>query len=462
MVSTAYVAHVLMASGTGKVASAQNIARYFVLVAALGIPNYGIKEIAKIYEGRKKTQDLFSELFIINAISTLLCVIGYYSMIEHVLFFRKEIALYRIVGIGIMLNFINVDWFFQGNEEYKYIAERSFLVKSLSLIAIFIFVRDKSDYNIYAFITVLATGGNYFFNIIHLLKRKIYINFRKINIKRHIKIVAVLLCTSIAIELYTMVDTTMLTLWCSDENVGYYTSAIRIVKIIISLITSICGVLLPRLSYYKKTDQLKKCDDIVNKMFKILIFLLSPCGMGLIMVSTDLIPLFFGTSFTPAIKTISIASLLIYTLGFSNLFGTQVLLTFDGEKKLFICTLIGAVTNIALNLCMIPIIAENGAALASVISEGIVTLATFLFSKKYIHYDIEFKDIGVPAVSTIIMIVIIALIKYVMRTGIIRMIVMVSVGGVVYLCFNIVLSNGILNEVINEVKQKIQGNNNNS
>lgn len=199
LVSATYASHVILAKGIGKVSSAQNIAQYFIIIAALGIPNYGVREISKVKDSKIATNNVFWELFTINLFSTLSCTIVYFLLIDNVVNFYDEKLLYKIIGLTIILNIINLDWFFQGIEEFSYIVKRSLIVKLLSLVALFVFVKDVDDYIYYAGINVLGTAGNYICNIVYLKKQNISIDFKKIQLKKHIKPVIILLCTSIAI-----------------------------------------------------------------------------------------------------------------------------------------------------------------------------------------------------------------------------------------------------------------------
>ncbi len=391
LVTSMYVSHILMATGVGRVSTAQNIVQYFVLLAPLGLTTYGTREIAKVRDNREQTERLFTELFAINFCSTLIWAVVYYGMIITMEHFAAERILYLVAGLPIVFNFINIEWFYQGNEDYVYIALRNVVVKILSLIAVVSFVRTVDDYVIYALIYALGIAGNYVFNITNAVKKGIRLRFSGIKIPQHLKPVLILLCSNIAIELYTLLDTTMLGLWCTEEVVGYYTNSVKLVKIVVSLIAAIGGVLLPRLSYYKEQNMMEQCDSLISKVTKIMLFFAIPCGIGVMILAEPIVLVMFGETFIPAIGTTKIATILIYVLGFSNLFGTQVLLTFNQEKKLLLCTCIGAASNILMNSMLIPMFQHNGAVVASVISESIVTLMTILISRKYIKVSVSAK-----------------------------------------------------------------------
>ena len=169
-VTSIYIARVLMAESIGRVAAAQNLVSYFTLLASMGIPTYGIKIIAQYKVKSKESSKAFSELFLINLFLTVICTIAYFSIVMTVPHYADRRLLYCVTGLNIIFNIVNVDWFYQGIQEYKYIAIRSLAIKVCSLIAIFAFVRTSDDYIIYALISSGALVGNYLFNIIRIRK----------------------------------------------------------------------------------------------------------------------------------------------------------------------------------------------------------------------------------------------------------------------------------------------------
>lgn len=447
LLSATYIARVLKADGVGKVAYAQNIVKYFSTVAALGIPNYGIREIAKVRSDIHNTSIVMSELLWINTVSTFICMVLYYGLIVMIPSFREEWILYSVVGLTIIFNFFNVDWFYQGYEEYRYIAVRSFFVKMVSLMGIFLFVKKRSDYSIYALISCLGIGGNNLCNIIHLKRYKVKLFYNKIKLKRHFKSVFILLGSAIAVELYTLLDTTMLGAMCSDESVGYYTNSMRLVKILITVVTAIGAVLLPRLSYYKSIGNQNECDSTVSKVFTILFFLFVPCEIGIFIMSEQIIMVFFGSSFMPAVTTLRIGALLICVLGFSNLFGTQVLLTYEQEKKLLITTVAGAIINIILNVLLIPLLQQNGAAIASVISESVVTVLSIIYASKYVRVTVLKEFIIKVLVSSSIMTLIVYFFELSIVNIYLNLTISVTLGILSYILCNVLIRNPVISDL---------------
>lgn len=442
-----YIARVLLPDGVGKVAYAQNIVQYFVVIAALGIPNYGIKEIAKIQTNKEKVNSLFSELFVINFISTSICVFLYYSMVLMLPFFNTNRTLFCAAGITLVLNYFNVDWFYQGNEEYAYIAKRNCFVKVLSLILVFVLIRDVSDYIEYALIYSLTIAGNYIFNI-YSLKSKVVFSLKNLRLRRHLKPIFILLASSISIELYTLLDTTMLGFLCNDDVVGYYTNAVKMARIINSTISSIALVLLPRLSFYYSNGMHKELEHTANRVLKIMISLTFPAAIGLFILADDIILVLFGASFMPAIITLRILSVLVIAVALNNYFGTQILMTFDLEHCLLISVLVGAFVNIFLNAILIPIYAQNGAAVASAISELCVMFMTFLFARRFIRFSISVKYWVSLFISSLTMTAIVSAVKFLDFSYFLELSVGIVLGFLVFAVTGALLRNEAIMDIL--------------
>ena len=370
LITSVYVARVLLPSGTGRVAYAQNVVTYFTLLASLGLPTYGTREIARNLSSEEKYNETFFELISINTISTTICAIAYYTLCFTIPSFRNDLQLYLVAGLAIVLNYFNIDWLYQGREEYKYIAIRGFLIKALSVVLLFLVVKEQSDYVAYAGIYCLVLGGNNLVNCIGL-KRRVHFAKRKLNLRTHLKPIIILFATTVAIELYTMLDTTMLGIMCSDQVVGYYSYAMKTTKIIITVLTAATTVLLPRLSstYHVSRDRYK---SLANKGIAFLFSISIPISVYMYFNAYDIVVFLYGNHYENAVETLKILALLIPFISFSTYLGAQILCSANCEKDMLIAVSIGAITNILMNAVLIPRFYQNGAAVASVASEFIV------------------------------------------------------------------------------------------
>lgn len=435
LITSVYVARILQADSIGKIAAAQNIVSYFTLLAAMGIPTYGVKLIAQYNKESDESSRSFWELFIINAVLSVVCTLAYYILTTYHPYFQNEKLLLYIVGLNLLFNVINVDWFYQGIQEYGYIAIRSLFFKMISLLAMFCFVKNKEDYIIYALIISLACVGNYIFNIIRIKK---YINrsFTHLDIMQHIRPVLILFAATVASEIYVLADTTMLDIMTNNTVVGYYSMSMKIIKSVRTLVVAISAVFLPQMSYYFFNGELKKFDSLVNKGLHIILVVSLPIATGLCILSQEFTTALFGSNFDGSVLSTSILSFSIITVALSNFIGMQFLVTIGKEKIITISTCLGAIVNIILNYFLIQNYQHYGAAIASVVTEFVVTTTQIVLARRYQRFQFGIKTVLVP---TICMIIAILCLKILPVNGILKLGIVVVVAIVVYIVVAIIV-----------------------
>lgn len=264
-----------------------------------------------------------------------------------------------------------------------------------------------------------------------------------------------LLSIQIAVNIYINLDTTMLGVLAGNVSVGLYSNAIKINKIIVILLTSVSTILLPRLSYYVKQNNISKFNATTNKALKIIMLLSIPTMIGTFFLSDNIIKIMFGNDFLPAIITMRILSPLIVILSIGNLFGTQILMTMGEEKKLLISVTVGAIVNFVLNYNIIPRMQQNGAALSSVIAEFIVMLIQVILAIKYIKIEINYRFVLNIIISNIIMTILLLIISYFIKSLLLNLILSVIIGGTIYVVTNILLKEKIIIDIVDEIIKKI-------
>lgn len=264
LLTTTYIARTLLPEKVGLVSYANTIVVYFTTIASLGIPNYGVKEISKCGENIEKRSKTFSELFSINFVSTAICIFLYYVFVNLFPYFQNQKPALNTMGLMLVFNFFNVDWFYQGIEEYGIIATRGMVVKIVSFIAMLLFVKKPEDYLKYALILCMATAGNYIFNMVILRK---FVVFKRyiLNVRHHLKPVFILLASTIATELYMALDTVMLEYFHGSSNVAYYSNATKIVRMIYTMVIAFVATFYPRIAYYIQNDKRSTYDGDLQK-----------------------------------------------------------------------------------------------------------------------------------------------------------------------------------------------------
>ncbi|HGF8240296.1 TPA: flippase [Enterococcus faecium] len=406
LITATYVSRVLKPAGVGVVALAQNVVIFLVAVALLGIPNYGVREISKVHG--KENDNLFTELFIINFFSTLVISLGYFLVINSGMLTINR-AIYNIYGIILLLNVINVDWFYQGKEEFKYITLRSAVVKLLSVVAIFMFVKNERDVCVYGLIFSSAYAGNYIFNAINLRKH-VKLSFDKINVKKHLSSIFALAITAISNEIYVTLDTFMLGVFSTNSEIGFYSNSMKLMIILINVVTAMGTVILPRLSILQQKNDHKSFNNIINRVIKILLWITVPCTIGIIILAEPIVIVLFGKDFMPAAEILKILALLVIPRAFSNM-SLQVLICTKNDTKTSKVYFTGMVINCVLNVTLISSLGAIGAATASVISEIYICIVLLYYSKKNYKFMKNKKFVISMIVSAIGMLMSVMVIK---------------------------------------------------
>ena len=441
LVSISYFSRILTAEGIGKIEYAYTVVNYFLIIAALGIPAYGVKNIARAGNNFTKRSRVFWEMFYLNFFSTLLCALIYYIFITVNEYFAGRRILFYVMGSLLIFNIANIDWYYQGVEDYAYITKRSISIKIFSFILMVIFVKNYNDYLIYAVILCLASVGNYIFNMFYLRKQIKFLSLKECHISRHIKANFILLGSVLATEIYTMLDSVILEYFHGEIYVGYYSNSVKIVRMVYTLSTAMVAAFYPRISLYIKENKFEETNELISKGCKILIIFAFPAAIGLFLTADTIIPVLLGNSFMPSILCLKLLSILVIVISFAAALGHIVLIASGNEGRVLLATICGAVINAALNFLLIPAYKHYGAAFASVIAEIIVTFVLLKKSMKIINVHVEKSFILSVLISLIIMICSIKFIDFLEISLLLRLILYILVGMITYFSSLILLKN---------------------
>ncbi|RSX55310.1 flippase [Bifidobacterium samirii] len=368
LITVPYVSRVLSPTGTGAVAFGQSIGGYFATIALLGIPQYGIRECAKVRDDSKRLSTLVKEL---------LCILMTSSSIMYGIFLICLFAIPRlsqdkplmiICSAMIILSSFGVEWFYQAIEQYGYITVRNIAFKFLGLALMLIFVHNTEDYRIYALITVIASYGSNILNFIRLHRFISLKNTDSLNIRRHFKPMFSFIVISISSGVYLQIDTLILGLMSSNAIVGIYQLAVKIKTLLLTCINSLGGVLLPRLSYYYANGKAKNADSLFGRFLHFSLIISTAATLLGIICAPQLVLIIGGAQFTASAVPLAIA---VTALPFAavNAILQQTLVADSKEKQASAATFMGLFIALAVNLTLIPVFGANGAALGNICAE---------------------------------------------------------------------------------------------
>lgn len=372
LITFPYVSRVLLPAGTGKVSFAISLIAYFNMIAQLGIPTYGIRACAKLRDDRAALSRVANELLCINLIMAFVSYIVLGLALAFVPRLFEDRMLYLIVSSNIILTAIGMEWLYKALEQYKYITVRSVIFKFAALALMFAIVRSEGDYVWYGLVTVVSASVSFIFNFINAGKY-IDINlFKKYDLKKHIKPALVFFAMACATVVYTNLDTVMLGFMQDDTQVGYYHAAVRIKTILVSIVTSLGGVLLPRLSYYVEKGMMEEFRRISKKAMNFVIVFALSLAVYFIIYAKQGIYFLSGSAFDGAILPMQIIMPTLVLIGLTNIIGIQMLVPMGKEKAVLYSVAAGAFADIILNAILIPHYAAAGAAAGTLVAEVVV------------------------------------------------------------------------------------------
>lgn len=456
IITTPYLSRVLGAENIGIYSYTISIAAYFVLFGSLGVALYGQRQIAYEQTKGKKLSKTFWEIVILRFITMAISMIIFYFIFVNG---EQYQVYYKILLLELLANCFDISWFFQGLEEFKKTVTRNIIIKIISVISIFAFVKDSNGLGIYFWIYVLSTLIGNLSLWAYLPKYLKKIKIKQLNMVQHVKPTIGLFIPQIAIQVYTVLDKTMIGAIITDKSeVGYYEQGQKIIKMLLTVITSLGTVMMPRIANTFASGKKEKVTNYMKKSFNMVFLLAFPMIFGVIAVSKSFVPVFFGQGYDKVTILMSIISPILLLIGLSNVTGTQYLLPTKRQKEYTISVVYGAIVNFIMNACLIWKFGAIGASIGTVIAELTVTLIQMYFVRKDFNLKEIFKLAKKYLLSSIVMFIVCLFIGKFINNNLISTIVQVIIGVLTYGICLLILKDNFIIEVLDRIKNKIRGN----
>lgn len=452
LITTPYVSRILGADGIGVYSFSDSITSYFVLVATMGISVYGQREISYFQSDREKRSEVFWNTKILEFITSGITLIIFYIYA----IFSDNSIIFLVLSMNILAVMFDVTWLFQGEEEFGIIALRNTIFKFLNIAFIFVFVKQKSDLIIYI---AGISGFALISNISLWTKLSKYVNFPKkknINPFKNFGEVFSLFIPTIAIQIYTVLDKTMIGIITKDSfQNGYYEQAIKISRMTLMLVTSLGTVMIPRIGHHYSLGENDLVEKLMYRSYNFVWFLGIPLCFGLMGIANNFVPWFFGDGYGTVVTLLRILSCLILAIGISNVTGMQYLIP-TGRQSIFTKTvLIGAAVNVVMNIILIPIIQANGAAVASIVAETVIAVIQLVSVRKEIKGLKILKLLPKYLFSGVVMLISLLWIDQYLNKNMISTILMIMFGSVIYFVVLGILKDKFLIENVKLILNKI-------
>ncbi|MCY7070083.1 flippase [Streptococcus oralis] len=447
VITTPYITRVFNSDNLGTYGYFNSIVTYFILLATLGVANYGTKEISG---HRKEIRRSFWGIYTLQLGATILSSSLYALLCLSLSSMQNPVA--YILGFSLLSKGLDISWLFQGLEDFRKITVRNITVKLVGVISIFLFVKSAKDLYLYVFLlTIFELLGQ----LSMWVPAQEFIGKPHMDIihaKKHLKPVILLFLPQIAISLYVTLDRTMLGALASKTDVGIYDQALKLINILLTLVTSLGSVMLPRVSSLLSKSDYKAVKKMYQLSFLIYNLVIFPIIAGMLLVNDDFVQFFLGRDFQDARYAIAIMIFRMFFIGWTNIMGIQILIPHNKNKEFMISTTVPAIVSVGLNLILLSNLGFIGAAIVSVLTEALVWGIQLYFTRPYLKEVPIIGSMIKIVVASGIMYALLALVKTIVHVSpTVNVILYAVLGGVIYV--TLILLFKVVN--LKELKQQL-------
>lgn len=455
LITVPYVSRVLKPEGVGTFSYTSSIVRFFIIFGMLGIATYGKKMIAMRRDDKKELSKTFLSIYLLQLTLTIISLIIYLIFVNY--FFEDDKIIAYLQTIALLAAVIDCSWFFMGIEDFKKIVTRNIIVKVLSVIAVFVFVKDHNDLDTY---TIIMGLSSFISQSIMWLYIKRYIIITPISIKlifSHIKPTFAFFLPQIAIQVYFLLNKVMLGIMSDNREVGLYDYADKILNLSLTVVTSLGTVMLPRMSYTFAKGNFALAQKYIIRSLEFSTLLAIGIMFGVAGISKELIPWYMGEEFNDTAKILIILSAAIIFKSWSGVFGSQYFVPLGKMREYSIALYSGAIINLIINVILIKPYGAIGAAIGTVSAEFVVAFIQFMYVLKTIKINKIIHKVIYQLCSGAIMLIVVRIIGNLLGPSIFTTVFQIITGFVSYLLlviiFEVIFKDQLL---LSEIKKRFK------
>ncbi|KRK79045.1 oligosaccharide flippase family protein [Companilactobacillus nodensis] len=443
LVTTPYLARVLGPTGVGINSYTNSVIQYFIVFGSIGVDLYGNRQIAFVRSNKQQLTQTFYEIFFMRIITIL---IAYAAFGGFLLLSGQYQTYYLAQSVSLIAAAFDISWFFMGMENFYVTVIRNFVVKILTLISIFTFVKSYSDLGIYIFILSMSLLLGNLTLFPSLKKYLVKADLRHLSIWRHLKPSLVLFLPQIAMQIYGVLNKTMLGVMVSVQATGYFDQSDKMVKMALAIVTATGTVMLPHVANAFARGEVEKTRHYLYQSFRFVSAIAIPIAFGLMAVTAKFVTLFFTKRFLAVIPIMIIESIVIILIAWSNVLGIQYLIPTKQMKSYTISVVVGAIVNIIFNIPLIIKWGAVGATIATVLSEFSITMYQLFAIRKQVDYRKLFGDFSKYLIAGVLMFEVVFELDRILPISWKMLILEVVVGMVFYIGLLILFRTKIIDE----------------
>lgn len=434
LITAPYLARVLGASRLGVYSYTNSVVSYFVLFSMMGFASHGARSIAATGEDKTARSKVFFSIFSLQVMSAALSFAGY--LLYLLLFCKDNRMIAAIQTILVLSCFFDINWLFTGTENFRVTVTRSIVVRVLTVVAIFLFVRSENDLWIYV---MLMSLGTFFGSVVlwfHLPKLVMRVRITFPEMRIHIRPALMLFVPLAAMTIYHVMDKTMLGLLSNYEQSGFYYNADKAINIPAGIIGGFSTVFMPRASRLANSEEKLEADAFFKRSLKGTVYIASAMAFGIAAVAEHFVPFFFGAGYEPCVLLIVIMSPILIIKGFSFSARYQFIVPRKLDSIYIKSVLLGAIVNLISNVLLIPRYGATGAVIGTLLAELVACLIQFALIRGKVALSRSILQCGQYLLCGLLMFLAVRAVASLLTGGWIALMVEIAVGMVAFLLFS--------------------------
>lgn len=430
LITVPYISRVLGAHDVGINEYTNSWVTFFYLMGQMGVTLYGNREVAYHREDIYERSRTFWGVEALQVFTVSASLIAY---LFAVFAFSTTFKYYFLMqGLWIIATGLDISWYFMGLENFRVTVIRNSVVRLVSVFLIFTFVKNVNDLGKY----IIILGGTQLVGNLtlwpYLRGNVIWVSIRKWHPFKHFYPALLLFIPTITTQVYLILNRLMLGRMSTQTALGNFGQSDKIVKFVLAVVTATGTVMLPHVANKFAKGDIKGVRASLYSSFNFVSAISIPMMFGLMAISQVFAPWFLGQQFLPSGKIMFIEAPIIVLIAWSNVTGTQYLMPVNRVKEFTTSVTIGAVSNVIFNLFLIEAWGANGAALATVGSELLVTASQLVMIRKTISRRRLFHEQWKYICSGLVMFIVVNRISITINMTIANLALEVLVGALIY------------------------------
>lgn len=453
LITVPIVSHRIGPNGLGLFNYSNSIVNYFVLFAGLGLVSYGVREIAAVRDNLEMMKQTFWELEWFNIVFSLIATVVYIILS----FFLSNSWIYHIQLLIMLGTVLDISWFFAGIEDFKLVSLVSIFVKLVSFFLIITYIQSSEDLPFYVMIVSMSS----------LLSQCVFwpiaikkVGFRVIPIKkafRHFRGAFSFFTGRIASTVYTNLNKTLLGLLTSVSMVAYFSNSVLIINVIVTMLTTIDTVLLPRMTNMVSKNEENSMILLLKKSIHLELFLTIPMMFGLIAIAPKFVFWFFGVKFLMVEQLLIWMSILLVIIPLSSAVVRQYLMPKGKMKEYNYSMLYSALVSIILDIILIPLIGIFGAVIATLVAEFLVSGIRVYYLVRDTDFNFDYVELVKYLISGILMLITVRFVTNSMVPTMLTTLLQVLLGATSYVLVLILTQSKLITYFLHILRRKLNG-----